>query len=69
MVGIGSKMEQNPQLQECAERLIAYTFDLARFDELFIEDITDDMGITTDEMWNLYEQLGYERDGDNNGND
>lgn len=68
MAGIGSKMEQNLQLQEFAERLMAYTFDLARFGELFIEDITDDMGITTDEMWDLFEQLGYERDGDDNGN-
>ena len=64
MAGIGSKMEQNPQLQEFAERLMAYTFDLAKYDELFIEDITDDMGITTDEMWDLYAQLGYDKDGE-----
>ena len=50
-MGIGAKMEQNPQLQEFAERLIAYTFDLDRYNNIILSKvITDDMGITTDEI-------------------
>lgn len=62
MKGIGSKMEANPQLQEFVEKLLAYTFDLARYGEFFITDIIDEMGITENEMWWMYEQLGYSRD-------
>lgn len=62
MAGIGKKIEENIQLQEFVERVLGYAFDLARYGELFTEDICDDMGITEDEMYWLFEQLGYERE-------
>ena len=61
-MGIGSKIEQNTQLQEFVERVLSYAFDLARYGELFVEDICEEMGITEEEMYWLFEQLGYERE-------
>lgn len=61
-MGIGSKIEQNMQLQEFVERIISYVFNLAQDDEFVIEEICEEMGITTDEAYWLFEQLGYERE-------
>ena len=62
MAGIGSKIEQNTQLQEFVERVLSYAFDLARYGEFFFTDVCEEMGITEDEMYWLFEQLGYNRD-------
>lgn len=62
MAGIGRKIEQNPQLQEFVEKLLSYTFELAVCGEFFIEDICEEMDITEDEMYWLFQQLGYDRD-------
>lgn len=61
-MGIGSKIEVNAQLQEFTEKVLGYTFDLIRYGDLAGEDICEDMGITEEEMYWMFEQLGYERD-------
>lgn len=60
-MNIGNKIEQNIQLQEFVERILSYVFNLALDDEFIIEDICEEMGITTNEAFWLFEQLGYER--------
>ena len=59
---IGRKIEENMQLHEFIERVLGYAFTLAVYGEYFIEDICDEMGITEDEMYELFRQLGYEKE-------
>lgn len=61
MAGIGSKIEQNTQLQEFVERALSHVFEQALDDEDFVEEFCDDMGITEEEMYWMFEQLGYDR--------
>lgn len=58
-MGIGSKIEHNTQLQEFVERVLSYAFDLAINGEFFFTDVCDEMGITEEEMYWMFEQLGY----------
>ena len=62
MDGIGDKIKNNPQLNEFVERVLGYAFDLIQYGDLAGEDICDDMGITEEEMYWMFEQLGYERE-------
>lgn len=59
--GIGQIIANNPQLQEFAERCLSQVFDLCRYGDLMADDICEDMGITEDEMYWMFEQLGYSR--------
>lgn len=62
MSGIGAKIEQNLQLQEFVERALGLAFDMMCDEESeTIESFCDDMGVSEDEVWWLFEQLGYER--------
>ena len=61
MSGIGAKIEQNLQLQEFVERVLGLAFDMMCDESETIEDFCDDMGVSEDEVWWLFEQLGYER--------
>lgn len=62
MSGIGAKIEQNLQLQEFVERALGLAFDMMCDEESeTIENFCDDMGVSEDEVWWLFEQLGYER--------
>lgn len=60
--GIGQIIANNPQLQEFAERCLSQVFDLCRYGDLMADDICEDMGITEDEMYWMFEQLGYSRE-------
>lgn len=62
MNGIGQKIANNLQLQEFVERCMSQVFDLCRYGELMAEDICDDMDITEDEMYWMFEQLGYSKE-------
>lgn len=57
--GIGQIIANNLQLQEFAERCLSQVFDLCRYEDLMADDICEDMGITEDEMYWMFEQLGY----------
>ena len=60
MTGIGSLMEQDMQLQEFTERILSNAYE--RFmmnDEEFIENICDDMGISEEEAFMMFNRLGY----------
>lgn len=62
MSGIGAKIEQNLQLQEFVERALGLAFDMMCDEESeTIENFCDDMGVSEDEVWWMFEQLGYER--------
>ena len=60
--GIGQIITNNPQLQEFTERCLSQVFDLCRYGDLMADDICEDMGITEDEMYWMFEQLGYSRE-------
>ena len=65
MSSIGKKIEENIQLQEFVERSLAIVFELVKSDDIVIEmveEICEEMDITMDEMWWMFEQLGYERE-------
>jgi hypothetical protein len=61
-MGIGHKIEHNIQLQEFVERALSVVFEMAQEDEILVETFCDDMGITEEEMYWMFEQLGYERE-------
>lgn len=61
-MGIGRKIEADLQLQEFVERVLSYTFDLIRFGDLAGLDICEEMDITEDEMYSMFEQLGYTKE-------
>lgn len=60
-MGIGSKIEQNMQLQEFVEKALSIIFDMVQEDETVMETICDDMDITENEAYWMFEQLGYDR--------
>jgi hypothetical protein len=61
-MGIGGKMEDNVQLQEFTERCLSYLFDkFINEDYDFIEEISENMGVTQNEILWMFEQLGYDR--------
>lgn len=62
MAGIGKKMEENVQLQEFVERMLSCAFTMMIEDEDSREDFCSDMGITENEMYWLFEQLGYDKE-------
>lgn len=62
MNNIGQKISQNQLLQEFVEKCMSQMFDLCRYGDLMAEDICEDMGITEDEMYWMFEQLGYSRE-------
>lgn len=63
MLGIGAKIEQNLQMQEFVERALGLAFDMMCDEESeTIENFCDDMGVSEDEVWWMFEQLGYNRD-------
>lgn len=59
VIGIGSKMNTNEQLQEFTEVALSKMFDRVIEDNDVLEDIADDMGITTDEVMWCFKELGY----------
>ena len=62
MSSIGEKISRNPQLQEFVERALGLAFDMMYDEESeTMENFCDDMGISEDEVWWMFEQLGYER--------
>ena len=61
-MGIGKIIEEDMRLQEFVERLISYTFNSAISGDGFLEDICEEMDITEEGAYYLYEQLGYELD-------
>lgn len=61
-MGIGRKMEQNIQLQEFVEKTLSMTFEIVQDDEVQMETLCDDLGITEDEVYWLFEQLGYTKE-------
>ena len=62
---IASEIEKDIRMQEFVERLISTLFTSFIMDpegnEQCIENLTDDMGIEEDEMWSLFERLGYHK--------
>lgn len=62
---IGLECIQDRQVQEFVERVIGTLFTSFIMDpednEQCIENLTDDMGIEEDEMWALFERLGYHK--------
>lgn len=64
--GIGQIITNNPQLQEFVERCLSQVFDLCRtgtlYGDLVADDICEDMGITEEELYWMFEQLGYSRE-------
>lgn len=58
---IGHIISNNMQLQEFVERCLSQIFDLCRYGDLMADDICEDMGITEDEMYWMFEQLGYKK--------
>ena len=64
-MSIGKKIEQNIRLQEFVEKALAIVFEFAQSDDIVIEmmeEICDDMDISEEEMWLMFEELGYERE-------
>ena len=62
MSGIGAKIEQNMQLQEFVERALGLAFDMMCDEESeTIENFCDDIEVSEDEVWWMFEQLGYKR--------
>ena len=61
-MGIGAKIERNVQLQEFVEKMLGYMFDTVKFDPLFVEEVCEDMDITEEELYWLFEQLGYTKE-------
>lgn len=63
MAGIGNKISENMQLQEFVEKVLAHAFNEYILDDLGVaEEICDEMGITEEEMYWMFEQLGYTRE-------
>lgn len=62
MSGIGAKIEQNLQLQEFVERALGLAFDMMCDEESeTIENFCDDIVVSKNEVWWMFEQLGYKR--------
>lgn len=61
-MGIGAKIERNVQLQEFVEKMLGYMFDTVEADPLFVEEACEDMDITEEELYWLFEQLGYTKE-------
>lgn len=62
-MGIGNKIEVNAQLQEFTERALSLAFDMMQDEESgTLENFCDDMGVSEDEVWWMFEQLGYTRE-------
>lgn len=73
---IGNKISEDKQLQEFVEKVLGFVFDkctnypkFAGIDPMcgedsmiLIDDICDDMGITEEEVYWMFEQLGYTRE-------
>ena len=49
------------QMQEFVERIISTLFSSFVLAHDDIENLTDDMGIDEDEMWELFKRLGYHK--------
>ena len=62
MNNIGQKISQNQLLQEFVEKCMSQMFDLCKYGDLMADDICEDMDITEDEMYWMFEQLGYSRE-------
>lgn len=66
MTGIWRKISENMQLQEFVERCLSQVFNMTQDTELLDKEIADDicrdMGITENEMYWIFEQLGYTRE-------
>ena len=60
--GIGQIIANNLQLQEFVEKCMAWAFDACIYGDMMSVDICNDMGITEDEMYWMFEQLGYSRE-------
>lgn len=58
------KVAENMQLREFVERCMSQVFDLCRYGDMMAEDICDEMGISEDEMYWMFKELGYEREED-----
>ena len=61
-MSIGDRINNNMQLQEFVEKVLSTVFELAQDDENMVENICEEMGVTEDEVWWMFEQLGYERE-------
>ena len=61
MSGIGTKIEQNLQLQEFVERALGLVFDMMCDEEYgIIDNFCDDMQVSKDEVWWMFKELGYD---------
>lgn len=61
-MGIGRKIEQNAQLQEFVEKILSYSFDLINYEPFMADEVCEELDITKDEMYWLFEQLGYTKE-------
>ena len=61
---MGELIDSNPQIKEFVERCLSEVFGLANENDDIAEDLCEEMDITEDEMWWMFEQLGYDRIGE-----
>jgi hypothetical protein len=61
-MGIGKKIEDNTRLQHFVEVCLSHVFDMVVNEDYdLIENICENADITQDEMFWMFEQLGYDR--------